>query len=268
MADMHSDVESHFSNRDAPCGLFPLKYQPPAFQFPLFSTAYCDSPNHIIYEEVHCEETDERCGGCLSTFSHEFHGSVCVKLTDFPDAPQKYFGWFEGCDGGEDHAETLPDESPLEILTEGDDFTAVKGNYAIYALDNTPAAPGAECITNQNTGEDYQFGEVVPDSCCQMAVMHSDVESHFSNRDAPCGLFPLKYQPPAFQFPLFSTAYCDSPNHIIYEEVHCEQTDERCGGCQSTFSHEFHGSVCVKLTDFPDAPQRYYGWFEGCADLS
>merc|ERR1712127_545086 len=288
MADMHDDIESHFSNRETPCGLFPLQYQPSAFQFPLPSTAYCDSPNHVIYEEVHCQQTDERCGGCESTFSHEFHGPVCVKLTDFPGEPQKYYGWFEGCADHEDtvccqaltadclacSASSTVDEycatNPLvtgcAAPTSGDEWTRVSGSYAIYGLDNTPATPATECVTNQNSGEDYQFGDLVPDSCCQMADMHDDIESHFSNREAPCGLFPLQYQPSAFQFPLPSTAYCDSPNHVIYEEVHCQQTDERCGGCVSTFSHEFHGPVCVKLTDFPGQPQKYYGWFEGCAD--
>merc|ERR1712127_397701 len=257
MADMHGDIESHFSNREAPCGLFPLQYQPSAFQFPLFSTAYCDSPNHVIYEEVHCQQTDQRCGGCVSTFSHEFHGPVCVKLTDFPGQPQKYYGWFEGCADHDDHSASLVN-SHTEIRAHGDHFTSVSGSYAIYGLDNTPATPSAQCVTNENTGEDYQFGDVVPDSCCQMADMHGDIESHFSNRESPCGLFPLQYQPSAFQFPLFSTAYCDSPNHVIYEEVHCQHTDQRCGGCASTFSHEFHGPVCVKLTDFPGQPQKYY----------
>merc|ERR1719329_550997 len=236
-------------------------------QFPLFSTAYCDSPNHVIYEEVHCQQTDQRCAGCATTFSHEFNGPVCVKLNDFPGQPQKYYGWFEGCARHEDHTSSLAaiKSDNSQSLTDRDDWAPVSGSYAIYGLDNTPAMPTEECVTNPNTGLNYQFGDVVPDSCCQMADMHGDVESHFSNREAPCGQFPLKYQPASMQFPLFSTAYCDSPNHIIYEEVHCQQTDQRCSGCATTFSHDFNGPVCVKLNDFPDQPQKYYGWFEGCA---
>merc|ERR1719329_1314227 len=238
-------------------------------QFPLLSTAYCNSSNHVVYEEFHCQQPDDAnqgCAECGTTFSHAFIGPVCVKLNDAPGEPLRYFGWFEGC--ADDHSGALTNGEGNSAIV-ADDWTAASGSYAIYGLDNTPAEAAAECLTDQTSGVAFAFGDLVPDSCCQMADMSADVESHFSNRNAPCGLFPLKFLPATMQFPLLSTAYCDSSNHVVYEEFHCQQPDDAnqgCAECGTTFSHAFTGPVCVKLNDAPGEPLRYFGWFEGCEE--